>query len=82
MPRPNHATHQTSIDFLRSLLARSPDNASVRGDLAQSLFDAGDCDGAIAEASVALTLEPALLKPWLVRATAHKARHDHASGCS
>jgi Tfp pilus assembly protein PilF len=81
-PRLSHATNQTSIDFLRSLLARSPDNASVRGDLAQSLLDAGDCDGAIAEASAALRREPVLLKPWLVRATARKARHDHAAAAA
>ena len=66
-------------DFYRSLLARDPALASVRGLLAERLLAEGDADGAVAEAGRALAQDPVLPQGWLVRAAAHRALHDDAA---
>jgi Flp pilus assembly protein TadD len=66
-------TLPASVEFYRSLLLNDPGLASVRVDLAQSLLAAGDCAGAVTEASAALDIDPLLVSAWLARATAWKA---------
>jgi Tfp pilus assembly protein PilF len=71
----------TVVDFYRSLLQRDPHLAPVQADLAGALLSDGDFDAAVAEASAALAIDPALVHARVVRATALKAlcRYDEAA---
>ncbi len=65
--------------FLRDLLAADPDAAPVRAALAAALLAAGALEDAIAEASRALAVAPALPDARLTRAEAYRRLGDPAA---
>ena len=68
-----------STVFLRDLLAADPDAAPVRAALAAALLAAGALEDAIAEASRALAVAPALPDARLTRAEAYRRLGDPAA---
>lgn len=59
-----------------SLLASNTGSPSLRAALADALLSAGDLDGAVQEASMALAGDPSVVQAWLTRAAARKAQCD------
>ena len=65
-------TTNVDLGFYHALLARDPDAAGVRAQLATALLAAGDIEPAIVEADRALAADPLLLPARLARAEARR----------